>query len=61
MARVIVLPNAVHLAEGLVGPRLFEERVDLVSLEDEDTSLRFIERVARAIQDADAAEMRNIA
>ncbi len=32
MARVIVLPNAQHFAEGLVGPVLLDERVDPVSL-----------------------------
>ena len=52
MARVIVLPNAEHLAEGLSGPVLLDERVDPVSLEDEHSSLQFIERVACAIQDA---------
>jgi hypothetical protein len=61
MARVIVLPNAEHVAQGLVGPVLLDERVDPVSLEDEHTSLQFIERVASAIQDADAAEIRRIA
>jgi hypothetical protein len=61
MARVIVLPNTGHLAEGLVGPVLLDERVDPVSLENEYTSLQFIERVACAIQDADAAEIRSIA
>ncbi len=35
MARVIVLPNAEYLAEGLSGPVLLDERVDPVSLEDE--------------------------
>jgi hypothetical protein len=61
MARVIVLPNAGHVAEGLVGSVLLNERVDPISLEDEHTSLQFIERVASAIQHADAAETRRIA
>lgn len=57
MARVIVLPNAEHLSEGLGGPVLLAEHVDPVNLEDEHTSLQFIERVACAIQDADATEV----
>lgn len=61
MARVIVLPNAEHVAEGLIGPVLLDECVDPVSLEDEHISLQFIERVASAIQDADATEIRRIA
>lgn len=61
MARVIVLSNAEHSAQTLVGPVLLDERVDPVSLEDEHTSLQFIERVACAIQDADAADIRRIA
>ena len=61
MARVIVLPNAEHSARGLVGPALLDERVDPASLEDEHTSLQFIERVACAIQDADASAVRRIA
>ena len=58
MARVVVLPNAENLAEGLSGPVLLAERVDPVSLEDEHTSLQFIERIACAIQEADATEGR---
>ena len=50
MARVIVLPSAEYLAERLSGPVLLDERVDPVSLEDEHSSLQFIERVACAIQ-----------
>jgi hypothetical protein len=61
MARVIVLPNADHLTKGLGGPVLLDECVDPVSLEDEDTSLQFIERIACAIQQADAVELRSIA
>jgi hypothetical protein len=57
MARVIVLPNAVHLSGSLRGPVLMDERVDPVALEDEHSSLQFIERVAWAIEDAERIEM----
>jgi hypothetical protein len=62
MARVIVLPNAEHLvaehlAGALTGRVLLDERVDPASLEDEYSSLQFIERVAWAIQDAEGMEM----
>jgi hypothetical protein len=57
MARVIVLPNARHPAEGLSGPVLFAERVDPVNLDDEHSSLQFIERIGWAIQDAEALEV----
>jgi hypothetical protein len=55
MARVIVLPNAVNLADGFSRSVLLDERVDPVHLEDEHSSLQFIERVASAIQDAEVA------
>jgi hypothetical protein len=57
MARVIVLPNAVNLAEGLSGSLLLDERVDPVHLEDEYSSLQFIERVAWAIQEAEGRQV----
>ena len=57
MARVIVLPNAVNLAEGLSGSLLLDERVDPAHLEDEHSSLQFIERVAWAIQDAEGRQL----
>jgi hypothetical protein len=53
MARVIVLPNAEHLAEGFSGPVLLAERVDPVNLDDEHSSLQVMERVGWAIQDAE--------
>jgi hypothetical protein len=57
MARVIVLPNAVNLAEGFIRSVVLDERIDPVHLEDEDASLQFIERVAWAIQDAEGREV----
>ena len=57
MARVIVLPNTEHLAEGFSGPVLLAERVDPVNLDDEHSSLQFIERIGWAIQDAEALEV----
>ncbi len=57
MARVIVLPNAEHPAEGLSGPVLLAECVNPVNLDDEHSSLQFIERVGWAIQDAEAMEV----
>ena len=57
MARVIVLPNAGHLAEGLSGRVLLAEHVDSVNLDDEHSSLQFIERIGWAIQDAEALEV----
>jgi len=57
MARVIVLPNAEHLAEGLSSQVLFAERVDPVNLNDEHSSLQVIERIGWAIQDAEALEV----
>jgi hypothetical protein len=57
MARVIVLPNAEDLDEGLSGPVLLNERVDLVNLDDQHSSLQFIERVGWAIQDAERMEV----
>jgi hypothetical protein len=56
MARVIVLPNAVQLT-GLSGHVLLDERVDPVSLENEHSSLQFIERVASAILSADGMQV----
>jgi hypothetical protein len=53
MARVIVLPNAVNLAEGFSRSVLLDECIDRVQLEDEHSSLQFIERVAWAIQHAE--------
>jgi hypothetical protein len=61
MARVIVLADAEELVTGPGGHLLLDERIAPVSLEDEHTSLQFIERVARAIQEADAAEIRSVA
>ena len=58
MARVIVLPNAEHLDEGLSGPVLLAEHVDPVNLDDEHSSRQFIERVGWAIHDAEALEAR---
>jgi hypothetical protein len=58
MARVIVLPNAEHLAEGFSGPVFLAERVDPVNLDDEHSSLQVMERVGWAIQDAEAMEVR---
>jgi hypothetical protein len=57
MARVIVLPNAEHPAEGLSGPVLFAERVDPVNLDSEHSSHQLIERVGWAIRDAEAMEV----
>jgi hypothetical protein len=57
MARVIVLPNAEHPAEGLSGSVLLAERVDPVNLDDEHSSHQFIERIGWAIQDAEALEV----
>jgi hypothetical protein len=57
VARVIVLPNAVNLAEGFSRSVVLDERVDPVHLEDEHSSLQFIERVALAIQDAEGREV----
>ncbi len=57
MARVIVLPNAVNLAEGFSRSVVLDERVDPVHLEDEHSSLQFIERVAWAIQAAEGREV----
>jgi hypothetical protein len=57
MARVIVLPDAEHLAEGLSGRVLLAEHVDPVNLDDEHSSLQFIERIGWAIQDAEALEV----
>jgi hypothetical protein len=53
VARVIVLPDALDLSDGLTSRVTLDERVDTVILADVDSSLRFIERVAGAIQDAD--------
>ena len=57
MARVIVLPNAVNLAEGFSRSVVLDERVDPIHLEDEQSSLQFIERVAWAIQEAEGREV----
>ncbi len=57
MARVIVLPDAEHLDEGLSGRALLAERVDPLHLGDEHSSLQFIERIGWAIQDAEALEV----
>ncbi len=56
MARVIVLPDAVHLT-GLSGHVLLDERVDPVNLDNEDSSLQFIERFALAIQSAEGMQV----
>ena len=57
MARVIVLPDAEHLDGNLSGPIFLDERVDPVSLEDEHSSLQFIERVAWAVHDAERRDV----
>jgi hypothetical protein len=57
MARVIVLPNAANLTEGFSRSVVLDERVDPVHLEDEHSSLQFIERVAWAIQAAEGREV----
>jgi hypothetical protein len=57
MARVIVLPNAVNLAEGLSRSVFLDECVDPAHLEDEHSSLQFIERVAWAIQSAEGMQV----
>jgi hypothetical protein len=56
VARVIVLPNTEHFDATLSGQALLDERVDPVALEDEHSSLQFIERVAWAIEDAERME-----
>lgn len=57
MARVIVLPNAVNLAEGFSRSVVLDECIDPVHLEDEHSSLQFIERIAWAIRDADGGRV----
>gem|GEM_PF-2492751 len=57
MARVIVLPNAVNLAESFSRSVVLDECIDPVHLEDEHSSLQFIERVAWAIQDAEGRKV----
>ena len=52
MARVIVMPNAANLAQGISGEVLLAERVDPTKLEDVQTSLEFLERLERAITPA---------
>ena len=52
MARVIVMPNAANLEQGVSGKVLLAERVDPTKLEDVQTSLEFLERLARAITPA---------
>ena len=52
MARVIVMPNATKLEQGVSGRVLLAERVDSTQLEDVQASLEFLERLASAITPA---------
>ena len=52
MARVIVMPNATNLEQGISGKVLLAERVDPTKLENVQTSLEFLERLVRAITPA---------
>ena len=45
MARVIVMPNAANLEQGVSGKVLLAERVDPTKLENVQTSLEFLERL----------------
>ena len=56
MARVVVLPNAVNLADDFASSVVLDERVEPAHLDDEHSSLQFIERFACAIQEADARD-----
>ena len=52
MARVIVMPNAANLEQGVSGRILLAERVDSRKLDDVRASLEFLERLERAIRPA---------
>ena len=60
MARVIVMPNATNLEQGVSGKVLLAERVDPTKLEDEqallesleEAALEFLERLVCAITPA---------
>ena len=56
MARVIVMPNAANLEQGVSGRVLLAERVDSTKLEDVQASLEFLERLVGAITPAHRAK-----
>ncbi|HME04764.1 MAG TPA: hypothetical protein VKG38_17205 [Solirubrobacteraceae bacterium] len=57
MARVVVLPNSERPSGSFSGPVLLDECVEAVHLENEHSSLQFIERVTWAIRDAERVEV----
>ena len=52
MARVIVLPNASNLEQGVAGRILLAEKLDPTKLEDVQASLEFLERLECAVTPA---------
>ncbi len=54
MPRVIVLPDADRLDEGVTTNLLLAERVDPIHLDDFETSQRFLDRLEWAVREATA-------
>jgi hypothetical protein len=58
MARIIVMPNAKHLKEGIEGTMLYAEQIAPEHLDDLLSSEQILERLERAVrEDADRAPL----
>ena len=55
MARIIVMPNATHLKQGVRGTILYAEQVGPEHLDDLHSSEQILERLERAVREEGAA------
>jgi hypothetical protein len=55
VARIIVMPDAKHLREGIMGPILYAEQIAPEHLDSLPTSEQILERLEVAVREAGAA------
>ena len=55
MARIIVMPDAQHLNEGIMGTILYVEQVAPEHLDDLHSSEQILERLERAVREEGVA------
>ena len=55
MARIIVMPDAKHLKEGIEGPILYAEQIAPEHLDDLQSSEQILERLEGAVREEAAA------
>jgi hypothetical protein len=60
MARIIVMPDATHLQEGIKGTILYAEQVTPERLDDLQSSEEILEQLEGAVRGEVAAAARNV-